>query len=64
MVQVSQRFLSQLHPFKDSYDDRKTIIMEGTDGIKEIDIKNGTDFYEIKHIYGKGAKSFVKKERS
>jgi len=53
--------LSQLHPFKDSYDERKTVIMDGTDGIKEIDIKNGKDFYEIKHIYGKGAKSFVKK---
>jgi DNA repair exonuclease SbcCD ATPase subunit len=53
--------LSQLHPFKDSYDDRKTIIVEGTDGVKEIDIENNGDVYEIKHIYGKGAKSFIKK---
>jgi len=53
--------MSQLHPFKDSYDDRKVVIIEGTDGIKEIDIENDGNCYEIKHIYGKGAKSFIKK---
>jgi len=53
--------LSQLHPFKDSFDERKTLIMEDKEGLKEIDIRNGEDFYEIKHMYGKTAKSFIKK---
>jgi DNA repair exonuclease SbcCD ATPase subunit len=52
--------LSQLHPFKDSYDDRKKLIIEDTEGRKEIDIRNDSDLYEIVHYYGK-SKSFVKK---
>ena len=53
--------MSQLHPFKDSFDDRKTVIIEGLDGQKEIDIQHDGDFYEIVHHYKKIAQSFIKK---
>jgi DNA repair exonuclease SbcCD ATPase subunit len=54
--------LSQLHPFKNSFDERKNLIMDGLEGIKEIDIEHEGDKYEIKHIYNPGkAQSFVKK---
>jgi DNA repair exonuclease SbcCD ATPase subunit len=53
--------LSQLHPFKDSFDERKSVIVEGKDGTKEIDIEHNGDVYEIVHYYGKKAQSFVKK---
>jgi DNA repair exonuclease SbcCD ATPase subunit len=53
--------MSQLHPFKDSFDDRKTIIIDGLDGLKEIDIQHGDDFYEIVHHYKRIAQSFIKK---
>ena len=32
--------LSQLHPFKESFDDRKELIIPGTIGVKEIDIEH------------------------
>jgi len=53
--------ISQLHPFKDSFDDRKTVILEDEEGLKEIDIQDGDNFYEISHYYKKIAQSFVKK---
>lgn len=53
--------MSQLHPFKDSFDDRKDLILPRTVGVKEIDIENGDDKYEIKHVYKKAATSFIKK---
>jgi DNA repair exonuclease SbcCD ATPase subunit len=54
--------MSQLHPFKDSFDDRKKIIMDDKDGLKEIDIEHESSKYEIVHIYGKKAQSFIKKD--
>jgi DNA repair exonuclease SbcCD ATPase subunit len=54
--------LSQLHPFKDSFDERKTLILDGKDGIKEIDIEHDGSKYEIVHHYGKKAQSFIKKD--
>lgn len=54
--------LSQLHPFKNSFDERKNLIIDGLEGIKEIDIEHEGIKYEIKHIYNPGkAQSFVKK---
>lgn len=53
--------LSQLHPYKESFDDRKQLITDGEDGIKEVDIYNGSIFYEIKHIYATTAQSFIKR---
>lgn len=53
--------MSQLHPFKDSFDDRRDLILPGTVGVKEIDIENGGDLYQIKHVYKKTAASFIKK---
>lgn len=53
--------LSQLHPFKDSFDERKVIIIDGKEGLKEIDMEDDGNFYEIKHIYKKAAQSFIKK---
>jgi DNA repair exonuclease SbcCD ATPase subunit len=53
--------LSQLHPFKDSFDDRKSVIANDEDGIKEIDIEHEGNLYEIVHNYGKKATSFIKK---
>lgn len=54
--------LSQLHPFKDSFDDRKTLILSGMDGIKEIDIEHNGSVYEIVHHYKKNAQSYIKKD--
>lgn len=56
--------LSQLHPFKRSFDDRKTVTIPGKDGLKEIHIVDGDNKYEITHTYpanDKAAKSFCKK---
>ena len=53
---------SQLHPFKESFDDRKELIIPGTIGIKEIDILHNGSLYEIKHIYDKTTASFIKKD--
>jgi len=54
--------LSQLHPFKDSFDDRKSLIMDGVDGIKEVDIEHNGSVYQIVHFYKKLAQSFIKKD--
>ena len=55
--------LSQIHPFKESFDDRKNLIMDGEEGVKEIDIEHNGILYEIQHIMPvKGAtKSYIKK---
>ena len=53
--------LSQLHPFKDSFDDRKDLIIDGVDGRKEIDYEVGDNTYKIVHIYSKIAQSFISK---
>jgi DNA repair exonuclease SbcCD ATPase subunit len=54
--------LSQLHPFKDSFDARKSPILDDLDGLKEIDIEHEGSLYEIIHTYEKNAKSFIKKD--
>ena len=56
--------ISQLHPFKESFDERKSLIIDGEEGRKEIDIENGNNLYEIVHIYSKTAQSFIKKRWS
>lgn len=53
--------LSCLHPFSETFDERSTIILDGCEGKKEIDILSGEDLYEITHIYGKKSKSFLYK---
>ncbi len=52
---------SEMHPFKESCDNRNNLILDGKEGIKEIDIVDGDNIYEIKHIYGKKAQSFIYK---
>lgn len=54
--------LSQLHPFKESFDDRKELIIPGTIGIKEIDIEHNGSEYKIKHIFDKTTSSFIEKD--
>jgi len=54
--------LSQLQPYKESFDDRKNLIIDGEEGRKEIDIDHNGHHYEIIHIYSKTAQSFIKKD--
>ena len=54
--------MSQLHPYKDSFDDRKKLILDGKDGLKEIDIEHNGHKYEISHTYAKMAQSFIKED--
>lgn len=52
--------LSQLTPFKSSYDDRKTLIIPGLEGEKQIDIEdNEGNIFKIRHIYSKTPASFI-----
>lgn len=54
--------LSQLHPFKDSFDERKSLILPGKEGLKEIDFYNNGHVYKVKHIYGKTTSSFLSED--
>ena len=54
--------MSQLHPFKDSFDDRKELICDGVDGRKEIEYEHNGHIYKIVHIYAKIAQSFISKD--
>lgn len=54
--------LSQMHVYKESFDDRKSLIIEGEEGRKEVDIESDGHLYEIIHIYSKNAQSFIKKD--
>ena len=54
--------LSQLTPFKDSFDDRKTLIIPGKEGRKEIDILHNNHVYKIIHICGKTSSSFISED--
>lgn len=54
--------VSQLTPFKDTFDDRKDPIVPGKDGLKEIDISNNGHTYLIKHIYARTPFSFITKD--
>jgi len=56
--------MSTLSPFKDTFDNHKTVIIDGMDGVKEIDIEFNGHLYEIVHNYpadGSGT-SFIKKD--
>ena len=53
--------LSLMTPFRETYDDRDEIVLEGEPGYKEIDIQDGEDKYKIRHYYGKKNKSFIEK---
>lgn len=53
--------MSQLHPYKDSFDERRNLIIDDCTGRKEIDIANGNDIFKITHTYCKKAQSFIKK---
>jgi DNA repair exonuclease SbcCD ATPase subunit len=54
--------MTQLHPFRDSFDNRDILILDGEDGLKEIDIEHKGDFYEIVHkMKTHGSKSFISK---
>ena len=53
--------LSMLHPFKDSFDDRKELTY-GDEGLKEIDIQSEEAVYKIRHFYGKHSASFIEKD--
>lgn len=54
--------LSMLTPFKESFDDRKNLILDGKEGIKEIDIEHDGHEYKIKHVYGKTTSSFISED--
>lgn len=57
--------MSCLHPFKETFDERKTYIIQGLEGRKEIDIEHDNHLYEIVHIYGikpGDSQSFIKKD--
>lgn len=54
--------LSQLHPFKDSFDDRKELVLPNTIGIKEVDISHNGSMYKIKHVFDKKTSSFISKD--
>ena len=54
--------MSQLTPYKESFDDRKSLIVSGKEGVKEIDIEHNGHTYKIKHIYGAKAASFIQED--
>lgn len=54
--------LSQLTSFKDSFDDRKKLILDGKEGIKEIDIDYDGKEYKIKHVMGEKSLSFISED--
>lgn len=54
--------MSMLHPFKESFDERKELVLPGVDGLKEIDIVHNGSTYQISHTYCKSAQSFIKKD--
>lgn len=51
--------LSQMHPFKDSFDDRKDLIIPDTIGIKEFDFEVDGTIYKVKHVFDKKTSSFI-----
>jgi len=55
--------MSMLTPYKESFDEsRKTLILPGKEGIKEIDIEHNGHEYKIKHVYGKTTSSFFSED--
>lgn len=53
--------MSTLHPFSGTQDNRDKIILEGTEGYKEIEIQHHNDIYLIQHYYKKSIKSYIQK---
>ena len=51
--------LSQLHPFKDSFDDRKDLIIPNTIGIQEFDFEVDGVIYKVKHVFDNKTSSFI-----
>lgn len=54
--------MSSLTPYRNSFDDRKDLIIDGKEGRKEVDIESNGHKYQIIHIYAKTAQSFIKKD--
>lgn len=53
--------LSMLHPLRETFDNRKDIVIPNQLGEKIIDLENNGNFYHIEHFYGKKNKSFISK---
>ena len=55
---------SIMHPMRETFDARKTIILEGKDGYKEIHLLDNKNVYIVKHYYGNNSsknKSYITK---
>ena len=55
---------STLHPFRETFDGRDSFILDGEEGLKEIDIQTEKSFYQIIHTYGSKNQSFIFKDGS
>lgn len=56
--------MSILHPYRETFDNRKNIILENKEGYKEIHLLYKKDIYKIIHHYGKSSsknKSYISK---
>jgi len=54
--------MSCLTPFRETFDDRKDLIIKETVGVKELWLEDGSDEYKITHYYEpKNNKSFIEK---
>lgn len=56
--------LSTLHPFRETFDSRKSFVFKDKDAYKEVRLLNNNDEYTIKHFYGKSSnknKSYIEK---
>ena len=50
-----------LHPLRETFDNRKDIVIPNQLGEKIIDLENNGNLYHIEHFYGKKNKSFISK---
>ena len=54
--------MSCLTPFRETFDDRKDLIIKETIGVKELWLEDGSDEYKITHYYeAKNNKSYIEK---
>jgi len=53
--------LSMLHPLRETFDDRKDIVIPNELGHKIVDLTHEGNEYHIEHFYGKKNKSFISK---
>lgn len=51
--------LSTLNPYRETFDGRSDIILEGKDGLKEIHYEDNDHKYIIVHSYGRKNKSYI-----